>query len=637
MYAPAVRDPEIVFTIARGENAFFLELAEALAVELRRLGANARVVVGEIPEPTKGRVHVILPPHEFVVLSGFRPPPAMLRRCILISAEQPTSHFFGENVEMARAAGAVFDINQRAVRAYQGNGIAATHLSLGYTESWDASAAAPERDIDVLFLGRFSDRRAVALSRYADVLERLRCHFLMSDNSRPNAAAGPAFATGEAKRLLLARSKVLLNIHGEDEPYFEWLRVAEAICCGAVVVSEHSTDIEPLTWGHHVITGELDALGLLAATIVDDDGMRAEIAANAITQLKTHSPLSRAAQELLVAARRIAGRRVTPDAKHAARVGELRAATTAPFEKPLQPTIGFVAGESISLRAIKHQVLQLTNVRRELEGLKLAWTRPNDPVARTVRSAVSRAWAFGRRPDVSVVVPLYNHAASVREALDSVLQSDHQDWELIVVDDGSTDDSGEVVREWIERHSYRRCLLLRHEVNRGLAPARNTGAEYARAEKILMLDSDNLLRRKAISRLSAALEQDPEAAFAYGILERFSDYGSEGLLSVYGWEPERLRQMNYIDALAMVRRSALESVGGYSTDSRLALGWEDYDLWVRFAEAGRRGAFVPEMIARYRVGHSSMVSITNLSVTDALAALVDHAPNLMSGLEIPGA
>jgi GT2 family glycosyltransferase len=79
----------------------------------------------------------------------------------------------------------------------------------------------------------------------------------------------------------------------------------------------------------------------------------------------------------------------------------------------------------------------------------------------------------------------------------------------------------------------------------------------------------------------------------------------------------------------------LESLGGYSTDPRLALGWEDYDLWARIAEAGGHGVFVPELIARYRVGHSSMVWVTNISSTDAYAAVADHAPTLMSHVRIP--
>ena len=85
----------------------------------------------------------------------------------------------------------------------------------------------------------------------------------------------------------------------------------------------------------------------------------------------------------------------------------------------------------------------------------------------------------------------------------------------------------------------------------------------------------------------------------------------------------------------MIRREAMSALEGYSYDERL-YGWEDYDLWVRMAESGRYGVFVPEIVARYRVGHSSMISHTNVSTADAYAALADHAPNLMADLRIPG-
>jgi hypothetical protein len=131
-----------------------------------------------------------------------------------------------------------------------------------------------------------------------------------------------------------------------------------------------------------------------------------------------------------------------------------------------------------------------------------------------------------------------------------------------------------------------------------------------------------------------ALDEDADASFAYGIMDRFSSDGPAGLLSILGWDPPRLRRGNYIDACALIRRHAFTELEGYSSDERL-YGWEDYDLWVRMAEAGRHAAFVPEIIARYRDSPSSMLSETNLSTTDAYAALVEHAPRLMADLRIP--
>jgi hypothetical protein len=90
---------------------------------------------------------------------------------------------------------------------------------------------------------------------------------------------------------------------------------------------------------------------------------------------------------------------------------------------------------------------------------------------------------------------------------------------------------------------------------------------------------------------------------------------------------------NYLDALALVRRSALDELGGYTTDLRL-YGWEDYDLWCRVADRGMRGVQVPEFVARYRVSPNSMISLTNLSDQEAREALAERSPRLF-GRERP--
>jgi glycosyltransferase involved in cell wall biosynthesis len=272
--------------------------------------------------------------------------------------------------------------------------------------------------------------------------------------------------------------------------------------------------------------------------------------------------------------------------------------------------------------------------RRRMDRLERMVKADTADDPRTIVVAESPAWSSGASRQLTVVVPLYNHAGQVARALDSIEHSACEEWEAVIVDDASTDGGGEVVRRWIESHEHRACRLVRHELNRGLPAARNTGVACARTDRLLMLDADNELRRIAMDRLIAALDADPSASFAYGILEQFSLDGAQSLLSCRGWDPERLRVSNYIDALALIRRDALDALGGYSYDTHL-YGWEDYDLWVRMAESGRYGAFVPEIIARYRVGHSSMISETNTSTSDAFAALADHAPTVMAELHIP--
>jgi glycosyltransferase involved in cell wall biosynthesis len=235
---------------------------------------------------------------------------------------------------------------------------------------------------------------------------------------------------------------------------------------------------------------------------------------------------------------------------------------------------------------------------------------------------------LGAQPKVSVLVTLYNYASHIRGALDSVLRSRERSWEILIVDDGSTDESLAVADAWVREHDTAPVLLLRHPVNRGLADARNSVLAFARGEFCFVLDADNEVLPETFPALLSALDHDENAAYAYGAAERFRGDQPVGLLNVYGWNPNRFRDGNYIDAMAMIRTARLREAGGYRRDRRL-YGWEDYDLWVRMAEREMYGAFVPSVIARYRQTDHSMLTVTNVSGAEAKSIIAEAAPAIM--------
>jgi glycosyltransferase involved in cell wall biosynthesis len=232
-------------------------------------------------------------------------------------------------------------------------------------------------------------------------------------------------------------------------------------------------------------------------------------------------------------------------------------------------------------------------------------------------------------PRVTVVVTLYNYGRVVGEALASVAASQGIALEVVVVDDASTDDSAESARAAIERHPWLAAKLIARGANGGLAAARNLGIAHARGGYVFMLDADNAVYPHALARLAAALDEDDGAAFAYGIIERFDAAGSTDLMSWHPWDPQRFRQGNYIDAMAMARKGALEGVGGFTEDNRL-FGWEDFALWCSFAQAGLRGRLVPEILCRYRTNRHSMIAITNIDVSEAWSVLIERFSFLLS-------
>ncbi|MBV9829072.1 MAG: glycosyltransferase family 2 protein [Alphaproteobacteria bacterium] len=227
-------------------------------------------------------------------------------------------------------------------------------------------------------------------------------------------------------------------------------------------------------------------------------------------------------------------------------------------------------------------------------------------------------------PDlVTVAVSSYNYARFLPECLESIEAQHHSSLDIIVVDDVSpSDDSVAVVHEWLSQHAARfgRALLLKHRRNQGLAQSRNTAFAHARSEYVFVIDSDNAIYPRAVSRLYEVAKGEGFAG-AYSQLEIFD--AARGLGSADIWRQEWLRRGNYIDAMALVSKSAWTKVGGYSDRQ----GWEDYDLWCKFIEEGLTAAFVPEILCRYRRHQGSMGdTTTRAQYAEMIIEMTRHHP-----------
>jgi glycosyltransferase involved in cell wall biosynthesis len=220
--------------------------------------------------------------------------------------------------------------------------------------------------------------------------------------------------------------------------------------------------------------------------------------------------------------------------------------------------------------------------------------------------------------EVAVVIPLYNYADTIDETLGSVAGQDLAALAIVVIDDCSTDESGQQAIAFLESRAARfaTARVVRHRRNQGLSMARNSGIAWSGEPYLFMLDADNRLRPPALSRLLDALNCSG-ADFAYSQLRMFGDEEGIGLADI--WQPQRFAIGNYIDAMALIRREALLAAGGYAVlaDDH---GWEDYDLWCRFVELGFEGVFLPELLCDYRVHSASMLRSRTNKHHDALTA-----------------
>ncbi len=202
-------------------------------------------------------------------------------------------------------------------------------------------------------------------------------------------------------------------------------------------------------------------------------------------------------------------------------------------------------------------------------------------------------------PRVSVIVPTFNRARLLRAALDSALAQTLPDLEVIVVDDGSTDDTTAVLAAVGDARL--RCLQQAH---RGVSAAVNRGLAVARGAYVARLESDDLWLPDLLALLVAVLDARPEVGVAYAKGQPM-DAAGRPLPQTHGM-PQRfaddaLRSMVYEDftcnVATLARRASVERAGGY--DESLPAN-EDWDLWLRIA-AHDQFAFVDRVLARFRL------------------------------------
>jgi hypothetical protein len=620
-----------VFVSARG-NGFMVDIASWIAEAATLTGRPAQVVTDGLPTDD-GSLNLVVAPHEFFELHDASA--ADLKRAaaasVCVCTEQPGTPWFHLSVDACRRGLRTLDISGHGTEALLTLGIDARRLRLGSVPSMTAPRSpVGEREIDVLFMGGLDDRRGAALATMAPTLYRRHSELRLFRFEKPAVPGSPGLLFGADKYRLLGRAKVLLNVHRDRSmhhadpsharPYFEWARMVEAIANGCVVVSEASDDHEPLQPGVHFIEASVDDMPAAVAGLLDDPERRERIASAARDAIGGDHSLAAQLGPLLdgleaevlprVAAHVVAGRH---------RRGLWRYGAS---KVPPPVRLGaFRPYAPIQVHA-KHLALADNRMLQRLDGAACLLAHGSTQHIERVETPAYPTAV----PEVSVVVSLYNYADVVVDTLDSIVASEDVRFEVIVVEDHATDHSREVVRAYLHAHPEVPMVLLAKNANEGLAAARNTGFEAARAPLVMVMDADNMVYPTCLRRLADALAADPEAGAAYAILE---DFGTQrNVRSALVWDVERLCRANYIDAQAMLRRSTWQQLGGYRNDDDHVFGWEDWDLWLRLARSGGHATLVPAILGRYRVQTASMITLTNLATDDSIAAIHARYPDL---------
>lgn len=221
-------------------------------------------------------------------------------------------------------------------------------------------------------------------------------------------------------------------------------------------------------------------------------------------------------------------------------------------------------------------------------------------------------------PAVSVIIPSYNLGQYIGETLQSVKDQTFKDWECIVVENGSTDNSKEVIKEFVSVDA--RFTLMPLLTNIGVAAARNRALQRCFGKYILFLDADDLIDPHYMEAAVAALEEDPDLDVVYARADRF---GVESTWDLPDFDMNTMLARNCLYVSCFFRKQTHDLYYGGGFDTAFVHGYEDWDFWLSFFEAlpGEPKVLqLPEVYFHYRTRPDSR----NKGVSDEVLTEIRH-------------
>lgn len=197
-------------------------------------------------------------------------------------------------------------------------------------------------------------------------------------------------------------------------------------------------------------------------------------------------------------------------------------------------------------------------------------------------------------PKISVIITCYNYGQFIEEAVDSVLSQTFKDFEVIIVNDGSTDEHTIEVLNRI-RKEHPEFTMIDHE-NSGAAAAKNSGIRVAKGEFFLPLDADDKIDPKMLEECLGVIKRDDKLGFVYTDTKFFENFNA--VLPRQEYDFHNLLQRNYVVVSSLIRKTAWEEVGGY--DETMRNGYEDWEFFIHLGKKGWFGKVIKEPLFLYR-------------------------------------
>lgn len=188
---------------------------------------------------------------------------------------------------------------------------------------------------------------------------------------------------------------------------------------------------------------------------------------------------------------------------------------------------------------------------------------------------------------ISIIIPVYNQAKKLIATLESINKQSYRDFEIIIVNDGSSDNPESLFIDYIRKKDLDCHFVFLNQENKGAPAARNRGRREAKGEYLFFCDADAILLPNALETMWSALEQHWSFSYAYSSFR----WGRK-LFSVGPFDPERLMKGPYIHTMSLIRASDFPASGWDENIKKL----QDWDLWLTMLEEGRSGFFIPEVL-----------------------------------------
>lgn len=673
----ALRTRHVDLFATSKSNLFILEIGELVAAGFREIGGTAELHLDQVPEetPSADTLQIIVTPHEYynLFLSELfdrRRARQLTRNVVLLCTEQPETHWFASNLRWGIHARSVADINALGVLAYRNRGLRCHLLHLGYHPilAHPENRLHRERNIDITFLGSLTPRRDHFFAENADFFSQHRCHLRLVPLGFAKTKLTKSYLSIERRNELLSQTKILLNIHYSEQKYFEWHRMLVGLANGCCIITETCKGYGALEPGKHFIMVEPEylipcceyylahpeacekiarqglefvqtelrqgqACGVYLQQVEADAALEPErsnrnnnvMPAVLADDSPAHPLPTELTRRLSQHTGRLLGRAAMGDFRHAWE--RLRNSLGRIREKPEAKSLSEEeVRRDVILKRTKYHSRWLEQERAQVNGEAFFEVHENEAFARCPE------------PKLSVIITLYNYARFIEECVASVSAAGlkfAEALEVIIVNDASTDHS--LAQAFRCKKKFDLPIrIVDKKWNTGLADARNVGVRLARAPYVFILDADNLVYPDAFRQLFEVISQRNYSA-VFSLLCRFQGTPANrvGLLSYFDWDPQILVQYPYIDAMAMFRRESLLAAPGYDNELNQIgwFGWEDYEMWLRFAQNHHEVAFVPNILCLYRHHETSMINTTNLFELELVHHLMGKYGDLVERFE----